>query len=97
MHTFILVTHILSMSLSLLLMTGAIGMALVGMKSSVKTASIGIVATVSGFVTGGMLLLGSPLTMQCVTLTAYLLVMVGVYRFGFGMGHIENARLVQSR
>lgn len=96
MHTFILVTHILSMSLSLLLMTGAIGMALFGVKSSVTAATIGMVMTVSGFVTGSLLLLGSPLTMQCVTLTAYLLVMVVVYRFGFGMGHVENARLVRS-
>lgn len=96
MYTFILITHIISMSLSLLLMTGAIGLALFGVKSSVKTATVGIIMTISGFITGGMLLLGSPLTMQCVTLAVYLLGMAAVYRFGFGMGRIESARLVRS-
>lgn len=95
MHTFILVTHIISMSLSLLLMTSAIGLALFGVKNSVKIATIGMIATVSGFFTGGALLLGAPLTIQCATLTAYLLGMVVVYRFGFGLGRIEKARLVR--
>jgi hypothetical protein len=95
MHTLILVTHIISMSGSLLLMAVAISLALFGVKASVKTATGGMMLTLSGFISGGLLLLSAPLSFQCVTLTAYLLAMGVVYRYGFGMGRIENARLVR--
>lgn len=96
MHILILVTHIISMSASLLFMAGAIGLALFGVRASVKIATTGMIATIGGFVTGGLLLLSAPLTFQCAVLAAYLLAMVGLYRYGFGMGRVENARLVRN-
>lgn len=95
MYILILLTHIVSMSAALLLMSGAVGMALFGARSSVKVASVGMIATISGFLTGAVLLFAEPLPAQCALLAAFLVAMAGLYRYGFGMGRVENARLVR--
>ena len=95
MYTIILLTHIFSMIASLALMASAVGLALFGVRSSVKLASLGMITTISGFLTGAILLLSSPLSFQCIVLTAYLAGTVALYRYGFGMGRVENARLVR--
>ncbi len=95
MHTAILLTHIISMIASLALMGSATAMALFGLRASIRIATIGMITTTTGFFAGGLLLLSAPLSFQCVTLTSYLLAMVMLYRYGFGMGRIENARLVR--
>ena len=97
MYSLILMFHVATMIMSLVLMGGAIGMALFGQQSSVKVANVGMVATLSGIVSGAVLLLAVPLSFKCLTLTAYLIGMVLLYRYGFGMGNIKNARLIRAR
>lgn len=78
-------------------MSGALAMGLAGKKAAVTVATFGEVFTVFGGLTGALLLLDSPLTIQCATLTAYLFAMTVLYVVGFGMGTVEDARLVRNK
>ena len=94
MHTILLVIHIISMVLSMALMTGAISLGLLGKDFAVRTASIGMVATALGGITGAVLLFFTPVLSECIVLTAYLSSVTALYIFGFGSGLVEKARLV---
>ena len=96
MLTFVLVTHIITMIASMGLMGGAIVLGIFGKRSAATTATIGMVITLFGVMAGAILLLGAPLSIQCAILTAYLLAATGLYVFGFGMGHADDARLIRS-
>lgn len=96
MHTFVLITHIITMVASLALMGGALGLGLFGRRSAAATATVGMIVTLIGVLSGGILLLGAPLSIECAILTAYLLAATGLYVFGFGMGQADEARFIRS-
>lgn len=96
MYTIILITHIVMMVSSLVLMSGAIGMALFGKKSAAHVATAGQAVTSVGAIAGVLLLVGAPLSFQCAALTAYLILTTTLYIFGFGAGDIRHARLFRS-
>lgn len=96
MHTFILISHIVAMIASMGLMGGAVVMGLMGKRSAASVATMGMIITVIGVMGGAILLLGAPLSIQCATLTGYLLAATGLYVFGFGMGQADDARLIRS-
>lgn len=95
MHAIILTIHIIMMVSSLALMGGALAFGLFGRKSAVIIATFGEVVTILGSLMGIILLLGAPLSIQCATLTAYIAGMTALYVFGFGMGDVENAKLIR--
>ena len=97
MYTILLVTHIVMMIASMGLMSGAIVLGLFGKHSAVTTATVGEIATVMGGLTGTLLLLGAPLSIQCALLAAYLIAITALYVFGFGMGHADDARFVRAK
>ena len=92
----LLIIHIASMSLSLLLMSSAVLLALASMRRSVSIASLGFIATCTGTVTGLTLLLEHPLLLQCMALTIYLAMTAVVYGYGFGWGRETRARLLKT-
>lgn len=95
MNTIILTTHIIAMIASVTLMLGAVIWALHGRTSAVRLATVGMVATAVGTVSGAILLFFAPLLIQCVELSAYLAGTIALYTFGFGSGFADNARLVR--
>lgn len=95
MYEFIITLHVSSMIASMALMSGAIGAGLFGKKSAVTLASFGTYSTVLGFMTGVGLMLDAPLSMQCATLTAYLISVLVLYRVGFGFGDVTKARFIR--
>lgn len=95
MHIYLIMIHVVAMILSMILMTGAIGMGLVGRKSAARMATLGYVTTLVGSAFGAALLLDSVLSVQCAMLTAYLVVATALYRYGFALGNAEKARLVR--
>jgi hypothetical protein len=96
MHTILLVTHIVSMILSLALMAGAIGFGIFGKNSAAQIASTGMIATTIGALTGATLLFFAPILSECIILTAYLATVTGLYIFGFGAGIADKARFIRS-
>ncbi len=84
------------MVLSLALISGALGLAIAGKKSATHVATTSQAATSIGTIAGILLLVGAPLSMQCATLTAYLLATTVLYVLGFGAGDARRARLVRS-
>jgi hypothetical protein len=94
--TIVLIMHIVAMMLSLALMAGAVAVGLAGKRFAAQLSSYGMVATVVGGLSGGVLLLAAPLPIQCVELSLYLVAMTALYVFGFAMGDAEEARLIRS-
>lgn len=95
MYETIVILHVSSMIASMALMSGAVGAGLLGKKSAVTVASLGVYSTVVGFMTGVGLLLDAPLSMQCATLTAYLVGVLVLYYVGYGFGDVSKARFVR--
>lgn len=95
MHTTLLTVHIISMIASMIVMSGAVLVALLGKRVAIEMASVGMVATFLGFASGLAMILDTPLSIQCAGLTAYLLAVTVLYHVGFGFGRIEKARLVK--
>lgn len=84
------------MILSLVLMSAALGLGVFGKKTAVVVATLGEAVTIVGALSGVLLLLNTPLSIQCALLTAYVAAMTSLYVFGFGMGNAEEARFVRS-
>lgn len=97
MHTLILIVHIFSMSASLALIITALILGFLGKHSAMPMATTAAISTVVGGSSGTILLLTSPLSFQCVTLTLYLIAFGLVYKFAFGFGKLQNSRLLQNR
>lgn len=97
MHTSLLLIHIVAMIASLGLMSTAIATALFGKKVAVRIATIGLLTTVTGFVTGTVLLLQAPVLSRCAILTAYLVAVIAVYGYGFGWGNATKAIFLRDR
>lgn len=95
MHTLLIITHIIAMSLSIGMMTIAVELGLIGKNVAAKIATGGFFASVVGFITGIGLLFGSPLSVECALLTAYLLAATLLYRYGFALGDARRARLIR--
>lgn len=95
MYTTILTVHIISMIASMVVMSGAVIVAILGKKFAVDMASFGMIATFFGSASGIAMLLDAPLSIQCAGLTAYLVAVAAIYHVGFGFGRIEKARFVR--
>ena len=95
MNETLILIHVASMILSLVLMFTSVGLGLYGKTVAVRTASAGFYLSVAGFLSGGILLLGSTLTFQCALLTGFLLASTVLYHIGFGFGNLAKARLVR--
>lgn len=95
MYTFLVITHVATMIISMALMSGAIGLGIFGKQLAVKVASVGMGATIVGFATGLLLMLDTPLTLKCAMLTSYLLAVTLVYWYGYGHGRLEHAHFVR--
>lgn len=78
------------------MMSAALGMGVFGKKAAATLATIGEIATVLGALTGVILVLDAPLSIQCALLTAYVVAMTSIYVFGFGMGNAEESRFIRS-
>ncbi len=96
MLSLLLSVHIFCMVGSLGLMMCAGVLALCKVRASVTVATLSMVFTAIGSVSGGILLLFAPLSIKCVLLTMYLIVMLMVYRYGFGMGDAKKAKLLRA-
>ena len=96
MHTLLVIIHASAMVVSFGLMSGALILGFLGKKIAAFAATLATIGTAIGGVSGVILLLGAPLSWQCATLTAYLIIMSALYIFGFGMGIADDARLIRS-
>ncbi len=96
MHIILIALHVSAMVASLVLVFGAVLLALRGVKQSMHIARSGMITSVFGLVTGVTLLLSSPAPAKCMVLSAYLVVMIVIYRYGFGWGQQSKARLFKS-
>lgn|GEM_PF-1417713 len=92
----LLVIHIVTMILSLLLMAVATVAGLAGKRFAAILSSTGMAMTAIGGLSGGLLLLSTPLPRECVELSLYLAAMTALYIFGFAMGDADDARLIRS-
>jgi ABC-type uncharacterized transport system ATPase subunit len=95
MHTLLVVTHVISMILSMGLMAGAIGLGLFGKNAAAKTATVAYILSVAGFTSGLILLMGAPLTIECALLAGYLAIATVLYRYGFALGNPADARFIR--
>lgn len=95
MLTILVASHVIAMISSMILMAGAVGLGLSGKRVAALMATIGFYTTVVGFITGGLLLFGSPLSMECVVLTAYLIGATLLYHRGFAFGDASRAALIR--
>lgn len=96
MYTSLVIIHVISMVVSLFLMSGAIGLGLFGKDVAAKVASVGMIATAFGAVTGSVLLFFAPALSECIILTSYLAAVTSLYIFGFGAGVADKARLIRN-
>jgi hypothetical protein len=97
MNTIILGLHILAMISSIGLMTSALALGFMGKRRAAVVASVGIVVTFVGAILGAILLMLAPITIECVTLTVYVLSVSALYIFGFGAGAAQKARLIRAK
>ena len=84
------------MILSMGLMSVAIAMGLFGKAFAARMATFGFVASVTGFISGGVLLFGSVLSIECALLTSYLIGATILYHLGFAFGDATRARLIRN-
>jgi hypothetical protein len=80
MHTTILVTHIITITGSLILVMIATALSLLRNKRALIVARSSAVATALGVISGAVLLISSPLPSLCIELTAYLIGFTVFYR-----------------
>ena len=92
----IITVHVVAMIASLVLMTLAVAMGLLGKRSAATVANVGVIATFVGGLSGIGLLIDAPLSLQCALLTAYLLAIIALHVFGFAMGDADRARLIRA-
>ncbi|MBH2007058.1 hypothetical protein I8H83_00450 [Candidatus Saccharibacteria bacterium] len=97
MYGIIVFVHVVAMVSSMALMSGAVGLGFLGKKIALRSATLGVYATVIGTISGIGLLLDNPLSLQCVFLTAYVAGVSVLYYFGFGFGVMSDARLIRQR
>lgn len=95
MHTTLILIHVGTMIASLVLMGSALGLGLFGKSVAVRFAGVGFIASIAGFISGGALLFGATLSLQCGLLASYLVAMTVLYHVGFGFGDIARARFVR--
>lgn len=95
MHITLLVIHIVGMIASIGLISGALAFGFAGKRAAARIATVGMGATAIGGFAGIVLLLSAPLTMKCAILTAYLLSVIALYKFGFAMGNADRARFIR--
>ncbi len=96
MNIILIAFHISAMVLSLVLIAGAVLLALNGVKRSMYFAHGSIVTAGIGLVAGIILLFSSPVLSKCIVLSVYLVAMIAIYGYGFGWGKQSKARLFQS-
>lgn len=79
--TFILVTHIITFSLSMLLSTSSLGWSVFGKRVSSRVTAVNIGITTYGTLSGVALLLTKPLGAQCAVLVGYvsLFILANIY------------------
>lgn len=95
MFELVVIVHVTAMITSLALMSSAVVMGLFGKNAAVTVATLSMVVTVLGFITGIGLLLDAPLSIKCATLTAYLVGVTVLYHVGYGFGNVQKARFVR--
>lgn len=95
MYIFLVSLHVIAMVLSISLMSGALVLGLLGKNLAVRVASFGAFATFVGFISGALLMIGTPLDFKCVMLTTYVIGVSVLYYFGYGFGDSTHARLVR--
>ena len=95
MYTILLVVHVASMITSMALMSAALVWGFRGKDTAVRVATVGMIATAIGAVSGAVLLLFAPILSECIILTAYLSAVSALYIFGFGSGFADKARLIR--
>ena len=95
MYEIAVLIHVASMISSLVLMGGALVLGFAGKKAAMHSASFGMYATLIGFISGVGLLLDAPLSLQCATLTAYLVGVSVLYYVGYGFGNADKARFIR--
>ena len=96
MHTTFVIIHVVAMVASLGLMSSAVALGLFGKRIAAMVANLGLLATVFGGLSGIILLVSAPLSMECVVLTAYLAGVTVLHVFGFAVGDADRARLIRS-
>jgi hypothetical protein len=96
MHIIVVVLHVTAMIASMLLMIAAVGVGFAGKKVATRIAGAGFASAVVGFISGGILLFGATLSLDCALLTAYLVGITLFYHLGFAFGDAENAKLVRN-
>lgn len=85
------------MILSLIAMSMALGGVLLGNRTAVSFAKVGVLATVFGAAAGAYLLMLHPVALQCVILTSYLVAVGLLYRYLFAMGDVSRCSWVRER
>lgn len=95
MYITLVLIHVVTMILSMVLMSSAFVAGLLGRRTAVRLANVGMATTVIGFVTGLCLMLDSPLTFKCAVLTVYVVGVGLLHYFGYGFGDIKKTRLVR--
>ncbi len=95
MYTILVIIHVTFMIASMVLMTGAVGMGLLGKDLAARAATTGFGATIIGSISGAVLLFDSVLSIECAMLTAYLISVTLLYRYGFAFGDATRARLIR--
>ena len=96
MVTVLILIHVAAMVGSLVVMPAAVGMTFFKRRESVHVATVGMVLTTIGFITGLIMLFDNPLSIQCALLTGYLLAITGLYAWGFGWGSVPKAKLLKA-
>lgn len=96
MYMFLVSIHVVAMVISILLMSGALVCGALSKNIAVKLAGFGTLATMTGFLSGLLLMAGTPLDVKCLALTVYVASVTAIYYYGYGFGDIKNARLIRS-
>ena len=81
MHTIILVTHIITISSSLILVMIATALSILRSKRALIVARSSAAATVFGVISGMTLLVYTPLPSLCIELSVYLIAFTVFYRY----------------
>ena len=92
MYTLLVILHVIAMVGSIILMSGALIVGLLGKRQAAAIASYGMFATAVGALSGAALLLMAPILLECVVLTAYIAGVTALYVFGFAMGSADEAQ-----
>lgn len=89
--------HVISMTASIVFVSGAFIFGFLGKKSATLLSSIGTVTALIGGFSGFLLLATQPLSFKCLLLSLYLVVEIGIFVYGFGAGNSTRARLIRAK